>query len=563
MVSISGNMNLIQQLDTSRYASRFRQSLRLTPADVATHAWRSSPVRPQRVREHRAAHHYAALSNRSMLYLSGGAEVDQSDSKAADALKSELQELEEERKAATLKAENMAVKSKRLAEAIENLQAGALRAMRQSDESAARDLLQEKTIVATALQKSKGRAALNFTLAEKLNKLIGAKQTELIAVLHRSGDLQRLSAKPFSVDPAGTVSTHGDQQASAGLKHEAKPTASPHYTPHVLTSQDYQSEEDIDTKFLELERQTLESMMQASDLDCQQSHQEQVQDRISSGSTASSPHAAADAATSNSSDWWSTASTRLQQVQQQTGPLESHQAHAMAKDVTTLLTRIVNARVMRGLDPKAAQLVDLAVFQVGVSASADPAVHIAPPRTDFSVNIRQRLFRDATAVALDACSQSAAGKQTTAWHELASNWAEKQGTDAAAACTPDVTGKLAQMFLRSLAELFRMDQADAARIVHAAVAAHTRARLLDAVAAVKQADETAKTDVILEEMRHLAAVVDTFPLPPCSPEMELVFSGLRGFLGYEDRKILHEAYQQVSSSHASARAVADALGMAR
>ena len=65
-------MNLIQQLDTSRYASRFRQSLRLTPADVATHAWRSSPVRPQRVRKHRAAHHYAALSNRSMLYLSGG-----------------------------------------------------------------------------------------------------------------------------------------------------------------------------------------------------------------------------------------------------------------------------------------------------------------------------------------------------------------------------------------------------------------------------------------------------------------------------------------------------------
>ena len=230
-------------------------------------------------------------------------------------------------------------------------------------------------------------------------------------------------------------------------------------------------------------------MMQASDLDCQQSsHQEQVHDRISSGSTASSPRAAADAATSNSSDWWSTAGTRLQQVQQQTGPLESHQAHAIAKDVTTLLTRIVNARVMRGLDPKAAQLVDLAVFQVGVSASADPAVHIAPPRTDFSVNIRQRLFRDATAVALDACSQSAAGKQTTAWHELASNWAEKQGTDAAAACTPDVTGKLAQMFLRSLAELFRMDQADAARIVHAAVAAHTRARLLDAVAAVKQVE---------------------------------------------------------------------------
>ncbi len=62
-------------------------------------------------------------------------------------------------------------------------------------------------------------------------------------------------------------------------------------------------------------------------------------------------------------------------------------------------------------------------------------------------------------------------------------------------------------------------------------------------------------------MRHLAAVVDTFPLPPRSPEMELVYSGLRGFLGYKDCKVLHEAYQQVSSSQASLRAVADALGM--
>lgn len=70
------------------------------------------------------------------------AEADQSAGNAADALKTQLQELEEERKAATLKAEHMASKSQRLAEAIENLQAGALRAMRQQDEAAARELLQ-------------------------------------------------------------------------------------------------------------------------------------------------------------------------------------------------------------------------------------------------------------------------------------------------------------------------------------------------------------------------------------------------------------------------------------
>ena len=253
---------------------------------------------------------------------------------------------------------------------------------------------------------------------------------------------------------------------------------------------DYQSEEDIDNKFLELERQTLESILQASELEAQQQRgqepEQQQQQRRSSGHAASSSgrHADEDSKPS-SSNWWQAASRHLQQVQQETGPLESHQAHEMAKDVTTLLTRIVNARVMRGLDPKATQLVDLALFQVGVKASADPDVRIAPPRTDFSINIRQRLFRDATAVALEACALSAAGKQSSAWHELASNWAGRDMSDAGA-CTPPVTGRLAHMFLRSLAELFKQEQGDVERIVHAAVAAHTRAKLLDAVAAIRQ-----------------------------------------------------------------------------
>ena len=61
---------------------------------------------------------------------------------AADSLRSQLQELEEERKAATAKAESLASKGKRLAEAVTNLQNGALRAMKEGDETAARELLQ-------------------------------------------------------------------------------------------------------------------------------------------------------------------------------------------------------------------------------------------------------------------------------------------------------------------------------------------------------------------------------------------------------------------------------------
>ena len=60
----------------------------------------------------------------------------------ADSLKLQLQDLEEERKAATAKAESLASKGKRLAEAVTNLQHGALQAMKAGDETAARELLQ-------------------------------------------------------------------------------------------------------------------------------------------------------------------------------------------------------------------------------------------------------------------------------------------------------------------------------------------------------------------------------------------------------------------------------------
>ncbi len=44
----------------------------------------------------------------------------------------------------------------------------------------------------------------------------GAKQTELIALLHRSSSSKRLSQKPFSVDPAGMVSMDDTQPGPSG-----------------------------------------------------------------------------------------------------------------------------------------------------------------------------------------------------------------------------------------------------------------------------------------------------------------------------------------------------------
>ena len=44
----------------------------------------------------------------------------------------------------------------------------------------------------------------------------GAKQTELIALLHQSSNVRGLSQRPFSVDPAGMVSIDDDLPTSSG-----------------------------------------------------------------------------------------------------------------------------------------------------------------------------------------------------------------------------------------------------------------------------------------------------------------------------------------------------------
>ena len=142
-------------------------------------------------------------------------------------------------------------------------------------------------------------------------------------------------------------------QAGKGQVPQSRPQQSS-YRSLVQDSQDYQSEEDVDRKFVELERQTLESMMQTSamrsDPDSQQGSEEQQDQRRSSGALAGTSGTAGTEA--EIIKWWRSASDRLEQLKEDLGSLEVHQAQAMAKDVTTILTRMINARVMRGQDPK-------------------------------------------------------------------------------------------------------------------------------------------------------------------------------------------------------------------
>lgn len=94
------------------------------------------------------------------------------------------------------------------------------------------------------------------------------------------------------------------------------------------------------------------------------------------------------------------------------------------------------------------------------------------------------------AAAIQACSASSAGGQLPSWQELAAKWSSQLDL-AAKDFSAARNAVLAQMFLRSMTQLLKIERPDAHRIVRAAVAAHTRARLLDSLAIIKQVHHTA------------------------------------------------------------------------
>ena len=149
-----------------------------------------------------------------------------------------------------------------------------------------------------------------------------------------------------------------------------------------MDSQDYEAEDNIDSKFLELERRTLESMMQATSMstDKDRTDTDSIDTDSKSGRDSSTDQqqalraaSGAQAGTSGSepegTGWWRSASDKLEGVKNDIGSLEAHQARAMAKDVTAILTRMINARIMRGQDPKVNIPVLSSAFELGMDFS--------------------------------------------------------------------------------------------------------------------------------------------------------------------------------------------------
>lgn len=170
----------------------------------------------------------------------------------------------------------------------------------------------------------------------------------------------------------GCLGAPETQEASTSQQQlPQQPTTAPgSYRRLAVDSQDDQVEENIDKKFLELERRTLESLLQASSMSTDNDSTDKdstAKDTVDKASkpgrdssadqqqaqrTASGARAGTSGPEPEGTGWWRSASDKLDGVKNDIGSLEARQAREMAKDVTIILTRMINARVMRGQDPK-------------------------------------------------------------------------------------------------------------------------------------------------------------------------------------------------------------------
>lgn len=208
-------------------------------------------------------------------------------------LEDELKALEEERDRAVSIVERNSKRSRRLLTRVQSLYDSAYKAMRSGDEANARTLLQEKATVSIALTKAESRVEANSMLAAKLDRIIGVRQTKLVrlysamkatgsqAVASASSDGGLTHENPLSMSDIpssphensltpdiGSEDTYGklDDEAS---RMEPRGPDELRYDNRMgmglpQSEQQFPSEEDLEVAFLNLERKTLERMLERS-----------------------------------------------------------------------------------------------------------------------------------------------------------------------------------------------------------------------------------------------------------------------------------------------------------
>ncbi|KAH7681324.1 hypothetical protein IHE45_05G050900 [Dioscorea alata] len=122
--------------------------------------------------------------------------------------------------------------------------------------------------------------------------------------------------------------------------------------------------------------------------------------------------------------------------------------------------------------------------------------------------------------------------------------------------TPQIDGEDARRFISGLAGNIGLDNVHAARLVRAAVAAHTRSWILQCWAFEVQG----KRSEAKEEVSKICQIHRIFPFEENSPEMEMVASGLKKHLRIDQRKRLLNLFVEVCGAEGQ-KIAAEALDL--
>eukprot|EP01024_Parvocaulis_polyphysoides_P002397 TRINITY_DN10743_c0_g1_i1.p1 TRINITY_DN10743_c0_g1~~TRINITY_DN10743_c0_g1_i1.p1 ORF type:complete len:524 (+),score=68.50 TRINITY_DN10743_c0_g1_i1:87-1574(+) len=230
----------------------------------------------------------------------------------------ELDQLEQERDEASAVAEVSAKRCKRLAEQIGRLNITAMEEVKQGKEQQARKTLEEKCHLQKKYDRLQAKSETNYALAAKLEEIIGQKQTELIAFMSKVGKLEFPSSKTDQKKP--DVRQYTEEYPALGKNFQ-----------YSDSTPGFQSDKDLEKRFLELERQTLERMLSISQQqpDIFTSQKEEVKKEVDEGFP----------------QWWTVGNDELSRGIFGVANIEDREQQA-----ELLLKQLVNSRVM-GQDP--------------------------------------------------------------------------------------------------------------------------------------------------------------------------------------------------------------------
>eukprot|EP00898_Chlorokybus_atmophyticus_P005795 jgi/Chlat1/6216/Chrsp44S05817 len=164
----------------------------------------------------------------------------------AEDLSRQLQGLRQEREDTLNKVQALDRRCERLTTAMMELYNAAARLMGEEQETAARTRLEERAALSTALERARSRRELYYKLAEKVAQAISAKETLLISTL-----AAKEPTKAFQQPPPAPRLPEDDRATAASAAASAS----------MSEVGGWISDEDLSNRFLEMERNTLERMM--------------------------------------------------------------------------------------------------------------------------------------------------------------------------------------------------------------------------------------------------------------------------------------------------------------